>query len=119
MKNTIRRAWRSLKNYPYAWNLEAVIRYRLSLTPKGCHATPTFCPSGDCCNYDEVFQCSSCDRFVPWCQGGDDEYPDLCDNCWTRNSNAEGHLGPLKNDTSLLLNADWAKAILERGMDEN
>lgn len=27
------------------------------------------------------YKCATCKRFVPWCCGADDEYPDDCDDC--------------------------------------
>lgn len=29
-----------------------------------------------------VYQCSGCTRFRPWCDGAADDLPELCDSCW-------------------------------------
>lgn len=30
----------------------------------------------------DVFRCSQCGRVVCYCQGSDDEWPELCVDCW-------------------------------------
>ena len=30
---------------------------------------------------DKVYECSGCQRLVPWCFGGSDIYYDYCDDC--------------------------------------
>lgn len=32
---------------------------------------------GDCPQY----RCEHCHRWVPWCQGASDDYPETCDEC--------------------------------------
>jgi hypothetical protein len=33
------------------------------------------------CTRSQKFQCSLCDRLVPYCYGAGDNYPDYCDDC--------------------------------------
>jgi len=30
----------------------------------------------------KFFKCAECKRNVCWCQGADDDYPELCSDCW-------------------------------------
>jgi hypothetical protein len=32
----------------------------------------------------ETYQCSMCDRDVPWSDGAADNEPELCDGCWAK-----------------------------------
>lgn len=36
--------------------------------------------------YTDVYRCSGCDRWRPWCDGCGDDMPEHCDRCW-----AEAH----------------------------
>lgn len=42
------------------------------------------------------FKCTSPDhvgnRYVPWCVGATDEYPDYCSDCWLKAMKREGKL---------------------------
>lgn len=36
------------------------------------------------------YTCAGCKRRVPWCYGADDDYPELCDDCWLQARAADG-----------------------------
>jgi hypothetical protein len=52
---------------------------------------------GSCCNHyadvfndtDLTFVCPECKRTVGYCMGADDDYPDLCADCWAKHAHDE------------------------------
>jgi hypothetical protein len=53
----------------------------LKIRPLLCHASKGkyyLCPG---CKSGETFQCSRCQRQVPYCHGLSDIFEDFCDNC--------------------------------------
>ena len=62
------------------WNLNQTLRAHLSLVPLGCQ-----CRDLDHdfrCAPGQTYRCADCKRLVAYCFGADDEYFDLCDDCY-------------------------------------
>jgi hypothetical protein len=63
--------------------------YTLQPAPT-CHCQECFDPHTE--DFPRVFECTACERDVPWCRGASDDYPDLCDNCWGLVVKMEGEI---------------------------
>lgn len=42
---------------------------------------PCTCEGAICGEELQSYQCEVCLRVVPWCFGGNDDFPDSCDDC--------------------------------------
>lgn len=56
-------------------NLAQTIRAKVNLRPADC-----FCGE---CEPGQIYQCSHCKKWVPWCFGADDYLFDVCDDCFS------------------------------------
>jgi hypothetical protein len=63
-----------------------------TLSPPSCFCGECFVPFVEF--FPRVFECPQCDRSIPWCRGCGDDYPDLCDECWSNVTQAEGEIHP-------------------------
>lgn len=53
-------------------------QYEEWLARKPCSA----CDTSDGCEQHRMFTCAKCGKRVSWNDGGDDEAPDACSDCW-------------------------------------
>jgi hypothetical protein len=44
---------------------------------------------------DELWQCSECQRWLPFSDGQDDDFPGWCDECWTAHEAAKKEETPV------------------------
>ncbi|WP_235111395.1 hypothetical protein [Acaryochloris sp. 'Moss Beach'] len=63
------------------WNLLQRGRGVLQLQPLGCLSdrSNSFCLG---CEPGQYYECEICGYLQPYCKGADDDYFELCDDCW-------------------------------------
>lgn len=62
------------------WRHVPTSEFSPSYPPKDCAGTSD-CKA--CWRDGFVFRCPDCGRELPWCVGCDDDYPDICNDCFT------------------------------------
>lgn len=63
------------------WNLLQQGRSILQLQPLGCLSSrsKSFCLG---CESGLYYECRTCGYLQPYCKGADDDYFEICDDCW-------------------------------------
>ena len=63
------------------WNLLQQGRCIMQLQPLGCLSSrsKSLCLG---CEAGQYYECQSCGYLQPYCKGADDDYFEICDDCW-------------------------------------